>query len=321
MSVETIDVRMINETVVGGLTSDDNGLRKEAQDNVSNYLRIKQREDGFARKHYNVVEVGAKDLDKQVDTPLPTIVKDIEPNSAGAVTVPFGTVPMDTNITAGRYRVMFDRIASKRYTADVNTLLTYDMDIRAILNEFILKDILAEEDRKWIVTVDSICGTVNVPDAIVGACHYITVGAMSRQSLTHAMKGLPSTNRRLSPASVLINNLTIWDVVGIMTRDVAGGDLSEELLISGWVTRKMLGVNWNITIKSDLVEDDVMYMFAEPKYLGDFMVLNNVTMSTKHEDYILQFFAYESVGCTVQNIAAVAKAEFSGTQKDWKTGS
>ena len=313
------DTRMVNETVLNSLTNDNPMIVKEAQQGINTYLRLRQREDGFARKFYEVLEVTPADFDKQVDTPLPVIVKDMEPNSAGAYTIPFGTTPMDSNISAPRYRIMFDRIASPRYTADVNELLTYDMDIRQIFNDFILKDILAEEDRKFILVANSIVGTVNTPNALLGACQWITCGALNRTNLTNAMRGLPSTNRRLNPAAALVNNLTIWDIVAFTRNDI-GGDLAERLFVNGFTEGQIMGIKWIITIKNDLVPDGYMYMFTEPKYLGDFCVLDNVTMSTKHEDFILSFYAYESVGGTIANIAGVCLAQFTGTPKNWRTG-
>jgi hypothetical protein len=315
------EVKMMNESVVQGLTSQDFGIRKQAEDKVNNYLRLRQREEGFARKFYDVADVTPSDLDKQVDTPLPVIVKDMEPNSAGAYTVPFGTSPMDSNLTAPRYRVMFDRIMSRRYVADVNELLTYDMDIRQIFNDFILKDILAEEDRKFMTTVDAITNvaSLNTVNTTLESCTAINAGAIDRPNLANAMRGLPSTNRRLNPVAALINNYTIWDVVAL-DRNSIGGDLAEDFFTNGFTERMIMGLKWNITIKNDLVLDNYMYQFAAPKYLGDFFVLDNICMSTKHEDFIMSFYAYECVGATVANIAAVACAVFSGTPKNWRTG-
>ena len=313
------EVRLLNETIVNGLTSGDDVLRKQAKEGVDDWLRIRMREDGFARRILPPVPVTPADLDRQVDTPKPVIVKDQEPNSAGAYTVPFGTTPMDHYIMGPRYRVMFDRILSRRYNSDVNNLLTYDMDIRQILNDFLLKDIMAEEDRKFMVVVDSIVGTVNTVDATLASCQNITVGPLDRAALAHSRKGLPSTNRHLNASVALINNITIWDVVAL-GRDDIGGDLAEELLVNGFAERQIMGLKWAITIKTDLVSDDELYMFAEPKYTGDFFELDPITISTEHKDYFLEFFAYECIGATIQNTAACAKAVFSGSKVNWRTG-
>ncbi len=313
------DVRLVNESVINALRSEDPLMRKEAQESTSDYLRLRLREDGFARKFFNPATITPADLDRQVDTQKPVIVRDMEPNSAGAYSIPFGTTPMDNYIRAPRYRVMFDRIESRRYTADVNDLLTYEMDIRQILNDFILKDIMAEEDRKFMLVVETSVGALNTVNDALGSCQFITVGAMNRQSIAHAMKGLPSTNRHLNPAKALVNNILIWDAVA-QPREQIGGNLAEELFVDGFAERKIMGLIWSITIKTDLVGDSDIYMFAEPKFLGDFFILDDVTMSSKSEDYTLSFFAYESVGGTIMNSAAVCKARFSGTQRNWRTG-
>jgi len=315
------ETRVLNQNVVRDLTSNNDGIRKEAEDKVSQYLRLQVREEGFARKFYDVVEVTPADLDKQVDTPLPVIVKDKEPNSSGAYTVPFGTAPMDSNITAPRYRVMFDRVMSRRYVADVNTLLTYDMDIRQIFNDFILTDIMMEEDSKWITLVNRIVKrvAVNTVQPSLRSCQWIQAGVMDRPNMANAMRGLPSTRRRLNPAVALTNNLTVWDVVGF-DRNTIGGDLAEDLFVNGFTERNLMGIKWILTIKQDLVPDNYVYYVASPKYLGDFMVLDNITTSTKHEDFILSFYAYECVGSTIGNDAALVLAEFTGSAHNWKTG-
>jgi len=317
--MQNSEVRKLNETVVAGLTSDDAFLQKEASTGINDYVRMKMVEDGFARRVCPPMEVTSSDLDRQVDTAKPVIVRDMEPNSPGASSVPFNTTPMDHYIKGPRYRVMFDRIISRRFTADVNTLLTYDMDIRQILNDFILKDIMAEEDRKWMVLSDSICGTLNTVNSVIGSCQNLQVGTLDRSSLAYSMEGLPSSNRHLNPAVALINNRTIWQIAA-MGRDEIGGDLAEEMFINGFGERTVMGLKYIITIKTDLVPRNVVYHYTEPKYLGDFYILDDITVSTKNENYMLEFFAYECIGATIANTAAVVRIQYDGSQRDWNTG-
>ena len=309
-----------NEAVVEGLTNTDAYVQKEAADGVNEYLRIRAREDGFARQIIPPENVTPADLDRQVDTVKPVIVKDMEPNTPAAYSVPFGTVPMNQYINAPRYRISFDRVMSRRFVADVANLLTFDMDIRQIFNDLMLKDILAEEDRKFLAATDQIVGTLNDVDSThvteVASLGYVTVGALNRQSLTDAMKGMPSSNRHLNPARALINNITIWDVVAI-DRTGVGGDLSEEMFTMGFTSEKIMGLTWVVTIKTDLVANNVMYQFGAPKYLGDFFIMDDVTVSTKHENYMFEMFAYEMIGGTVKNSGAVCKNSFTGTYSGW----
>lgn len=310
-------IKTTNEAVIHGLTSADPYIQKEAANGVNDYLRIRAREDGFSRRIQPPVTVTPDDFDRQAETVKPVIVKDMEPNSPAAYSVPFGVVPFNHYIDAPRYRVMFDRILSHRFTADVANLLTYDLDIRQVFNDLMLKDILAEEDRKYIATVDNVVGTQGMVNSALESKLNIQVGSLSRTSLALAMKGLPSTNRHLSPATALINNVTIWDVVAL-GRDAVGGDLAEDLFVNGFAERKIMGLDWLITIKTDLVPDNVLYQFAAPKFLGDFFIVEDVTVSTKTENYKFEMFAYEMIGATVKNPAATCKVEFAGTADLWR---
>lgn len=319
------DIRAKNDSCLQGLISDDHTMQKEAQTGVNDYLRLRAREDGFYRRLQPPTPVTPADFDRQVDTVKPVIVKDIEPNTPSAYSVPFGNVPMNHYINAPRYRVMFDRIMSDRFIADVANLLTFDMDIRQIFNDLMLKDILAEEDRKYMAVVNAVVGVENDNQiarnqhfAEVGANGSITVGAMTRVSLTQMMKGLPFTNRHLNPAAILINNITIWDVVAL-DRLAIGGDLAEELFVNGFAERQIMGVRWFITIKTDLVPVNVVYEFAAPKFLGDFFTFEDVTVSTRHENFMFEMFAYEMIGGSLKNTAAVCRARFASTYYGWDT--
>ena len=143
--------RMVNETLINGFLSDDSSLRKEAQEGVEDYLRMRLYEDGFARRIQPPTKVEPSDLDRQVDTDKPVIILDKEPNAPAAYSVPFGTLPVGHYIKGPRFRVMFDRIMSRRFRADVNTLLTYDMDIKQILEDISRPRRFAVRDRHQVL--------------------------------------------------------------------------------------------------------------------------------------------------------------------------
>lgn len=302
--------RLINETVLSKLTSDDSGLRKEAQDAINDYTRVRMREDGFLRRIMPPVTITNDELDRQVDTDKPVKIVDKEPDSPGAISVPFASLPMNRYIRGPRYRVMFDRILTPKFTKDVDELRTYDMDIRQILSDNSIKDMLAEEDGKYIATVNSLLLGANVVIPETGVAQYVTiVGGVSRDTIAEAMKTLPRTSRHLNVATVLVNNVTIWDVVK-WGRDEVGGDMSQELLRTGFAERELMGVRWIITIKRDLVPDSTIFLFAEPKFMGKFFILEDTTMYVDRRAYMLEFFAYESIGAAIANVASIGRVDF-----------
>jgi hypothetical protein len=312
--------KALNENVLNQIASQDQGLQKNAAAGLTDYLRVRAREDGYARNILPAVGVIPSDLDRQVSTIKPVIVRDMEPDTPPAYSVPFGVVPMNQYMDAPRYMVMFERILSRRFTADVANLLTYDMDIRQVFNDLMLKTMLAEEDRKFTGAVDVICGDIDDPNSQhavdVASMGYVHVGAMSRISLKDSLKGLPSSNRNLNCSLALVNNVTILDIAGL-DRAAIGGDLAQDIFVNGLTERTIMGTKYMVTIKKDLVANDDMYMFAAPKFLGDFFILEDVTVSTKTENYMFEMFAYENLGAIVKNAGAVAKVSFSGTFHGW----
>ena len=292
------------------INSDNPATVKSAEDAVNAFVRTKMREDGFWRKILPPVPVSNDDLDRQVDTDKPTIVLDKEPNSPAAATVPFGSQPSARYIKAPRFRVMFDRVVTPRFMKDVDELRTYDMDIRQILSDNAVKDMLAEEDGKAIATVNTLLGAVDTAVPETNTIQYRTItGGISRDSVADARKILPETPSHLETATILLNNITIKDVEK-WGRDEMGGDLSEEMLRNGFSERNFMNCRWIITIKTNLVPTNQMYFFAEPKFLGKFFVLTDTTMHIKREAFMLEFYAYQSVGSAIANTAGIARAVF-----------
>lgn len=303
--------RMINETVINKLTNGNESLRKEAQDAINDYTRVKMREDGFLRRILPPITITNDKLDRQVDTDKPVKVVDKEVDSPAAISVPFATLPINRYIKGPRYRVMFDRILTPKFTKDVDELRTYDMDIRQILSDNSIKDMLAEEDGKFILTINSLLLGANVIIPDTGVAQWVTIsGGVTRDTLAEAMKVLPRTPNHLNVATVLINNVTIWDVVKF-GRDEIGGDMAQELFRTGFAEREIMGVRFIITIKRDLVPDGSIFLFATPKFIGKFFILEDTTMYIDRRAYMLEFFAYESLGCAIGNVSSVGRVDFT----------
>ena len=302
---------MLNNAVIDKLASDDPRQVKEAADAINDYTRVKIREDGFWRRILPPVQITNDELDRQVDTDKPVKIVDKEPDSPAAISVPFATLPMNRYIRGPRYRVMFDRIMTPRFTKDVDELRTYTMDIRQILSDNSIKDMLAEEDGKAILTVNTVLLGANVVIPETGVAQWVTLsGGITRDTIAEAMKVLPRTSRHLNVATILINNVSIWDIVKF-GRDEIGGDLSQDLFKNGFTEQNIMGRRWIVTIKRDLVPDGTVFLFAEPKFVGKFFILEDITMYVDRRAFMLEFFAYEGLGSCIGNIAGVGRVDFT----------
>jgi len=301
-----------NNAFLDKLQSSDPSLVKEANDTVNEFTRVKMREDGFARKILPPISISNDELDRQVDTDKCVKVVDKEPGSPAAISVPYGTSPLTRYIRGSRYRVMFNRIMTPRFTKDVAELRTYHMDIRQVLSDNAIKDMLAEEDTKFIYSaIAAVGGTPNGTVSETGSVQWnLSSAEISRDSLADSLKIMPSTPSRLEPAVALVNNITIKDVIKFR-RDEAGGDLSQDMFLKGFSEQTIMGVKWIVTIKQDLVPNDNIYYFAEPKFLGKFYMMEDATMYMDRKAFMIEFFAYEEIGGAIGNVAAVARQTFN----------
>lgn len=302
--------RAINEAWFEKLASRDPEMVKEALDAVNDFTRTTMREEGFTPHILPEIEISNDELDRQQWTDKPVKIVDKEPDSPAAVSVPFGTLPTNIWIRGQRYMVMFDRILTPRFTKDVEELRTWVMDIRQVMSDNAIKDMLAEYDGKFILACNTAlvgAGSV-VPTSGVAQWQNIA-GGITRDTLADMLKIMPSTPSSLEVKTCLVNNITIKEFLKIR-RDEAGGDLSQEIFKNGWSLQTFLGVTWIVTIKKSIVATNDVYMYADAKFLGKNYVLEPTTLYARREAFLLEFFGYRTGGMTIGHTSAVAKATF-----------
>lgn len=305
------ETKMVNSAVYDRLGSGDPALVKEAVDAVSDYTRTKVREEGFLNQILPGVPITNSDLDRMVHTDKPVVIVDKEPGSPAAVSVPFATLPTNMYIRGSRYPVMLERIQTVRFSKDTDELRTWIMDIRQVLSDNAIKDMLAEEDGKFIRAVKVCCGgAAGTTVATSGTVQWQAMGStITRDGLWDMMKILRSTPSHLDTVTALCNNITILDVAKF-DRSEMGGDMSQDIMQKGWSYQTFLGVKWLVTIKTEIIADGDIYHFADPKFLGKHYELEATTMYVKREGPMLEFYAYKTAGATIGHTSSVGIATF-----------
>jgi len=303
------EVQLLNETLFEQL--DTPGMQKQAIDAVNDFTRTKMREDGFYRRIIPPLTITNDELDRQVDTDKPVKVVDKEPDSPAAVSIPFATLPTNFYIRGPRYRVMFDRIVSPRAVKDVDELRTYVIDIRQVLSDNMIKDMLAEEDSKFITAFNASVGQIDTVNPLSQEVQYETIsGGITRETLVDALKVMPRTPSHFEVETCLVNNITIKELLKF-GRDEMGGDFSQDIIKNGWAETNFLNCRWIVTIKRNLVQDNEMYMFASPKFIGKNYELEPTTMYIRREAYMLEYFSYNTQGGSFGHTNGLAKVLFA----------
>jgi hypothetical protein len=313
MATAAESARAFNETLFQYLGTP--GMEKRGIDAVNDFTRLKVREDGFYRRIIPPLQLDNSELDRQVDTDKPVKVVDKEPDSPAAISIPFANLPINVYILGSRYRVLFDRIVTPRFTKDVDELRTWVMDIRQVMSDNAIKDMLAEEDSKFLTAVNT---ALVAPDTLIpatGSVQWQTLsGGITRDTWEESLKIMPRAGAsvngtHLEVHTALLNNVTIREFMK-WGRDEMGGDFSQDLVKNGWTEMEFSGKRLIITIKRDLVPDDSIYFFSDPKFIGKSYLLEDTTMFVKREAYFLEFFAYETTGGAIGNMAGLARADF-----------
>lgn len=308
--LDPADVRQFSEQCFERLSSRDPQLVKQAEDDINSFTRTKVREDGFYRKLIRIVPITNDELDRQYNSEKPSKVIDKEPDSPAAISIPFATLPTNLYIRGDRYLVQFDRIATPKFTKDVDDLRTWIMDIRQVLSDNAIKDMLAEEDGKFLRAVNTAIVGPGRTVPTSGTVQYeVITGGITRDTLCDALKVMPNTPSNIEVHTVLVNNITIKEIMKF-THNEMGGTLSEDIMKTGWSLQKFMGVEWMITIKKGLVATNSMYQFGDPKFIGKSFELEPTTMYIRREAYMIEFYGYETIGGAIGHTSGLARVDF-----------
>jgi len=320
-----INIAELNREIMDGLTNSHEGPQKDASTAASKMIRRRIREDGFAR---NIIPPEAKtndQLDRERGHDRPVIIEDMEPDSKGAKSIPFGDAA-DTEFYYGpKFVCVFNPITTPEFTKDINELRTYRMDIRKIVTDNALRDIQTEEDFQFMRVVNTVCGLFPATPTADGGTG--TLGQSgSQQSFSFVKSGttsgfdratyIPSLSNledhNLNNSVNLMNRRTAKNFL-YMDRSEAGGDLSQELLVTGLKALQeasIFGVRHLFTIKGDIIPNQYVYHFAEPQFLGRFYTLKDPTMYVEKKKDILRFSARETISMTIANVAGVSRSRW-----------
>lgn len=299
----------LNAALADLLTSSNPMEKQAATDELNTFVRMQAREGGVQRKYMPFPTIKYSQLTPQLDE-TNAVVCFKEPRSPGAVAIPYNTDPIAWFISGERFLLTFNRISTPAFMKDVAKLRTYPYDIRQVISDNALKDVLAVEDSRFFTAINSILGTANNPSPMSGEVQYVTVsGGITRDGVKTALQLLPSLSAKLETDTVIVNSVTHKEILAWSFHEY-GGQGSQEMLESGVIKENLFGKKWIVTIKRHLVPDNTLYLLADPRAFGVAGVLEDVTMYVKVEAWKILWFIWEEVGSSIANGCAVARVDF-----------
>lgn len=295
-------------------------MQKRAEAATNDYIRKRVLEGSFYQQILPAIKLENSDLDKDLTSRKPYKIVEMEPDSTGAMTTQFGTLPNSLLLEGEKIPVYFNNIVTDRYIKCVDELRMWDMDIRQILCDQQVKHLEWEQDRRFIYGVND-CLTLpylaekpNTPYSNTGyigpKMWKVFAGGMTRENFIDSTNIMVTSPAHLSPNKVLTNTKTLTEIIK-WGRDEVGGDAAQDMLFEGKVNRKVMGLDYTATLKRELVPDGRVYFFAEPKFLGRNYILEDTTMWVRNEAFWVEWFMYETRGGCIANISALACADFN----------
>jgi hypothetical protein len=287
------------------LLQSDEGIEKLNEEGAA-FIRSHLREVSFWRQILPPVPV--RDTDLEVSTEHDTLIKivDIEHGST-AMAINFRGRAPNRYLRGKRYAIPFFTISSERFRKSEAELRAYRYPLTKILEENSILDIQEAEDRAFVKRIRqslAITGRqiVNTADT-----------AVHKIPLTNLFKLLDGNRRK---TSIVLMSRTMHDDILGWGSEEAGTEWVSKVTTEGFKGDRLLGHKLITTIKNDIIKANEVFIFTEPKFLGNSYILENTKFWLDKRGRIIEMEAYEDIGMGLGNINSMARLQFDKIDED-----
>lgn len=304
-------VRAQSERLYDMIASDGDGSKTAAAQELTDYTRLKNREGSFASKIIEPSQFDRNRLVPQMHIDQSVMLFEYETDSPFAVPVDYGTTPSDFIPRGRRYPVVFGRTQTQKVVIDLLELQTYQQDLRQILADNMVKDLVALRDQRLIKACRRILGGVGVTLPWVGKAMYQNLGsALTFSAFARSKNIMRDTQFHIEPATVLMHHTRRTDFEIFAVEEFQGTDKAIDIAFNGFSETEFSNLRLLFTIKDKIVPHADVFYFGPQEYLGRYVNWVQPTMSLKKEDSIVQYYIWEVFGITIANPAAVSIVQF-----------
>jgi hypothetical protein len=291
---QMIDAASFNNLFITRLDTAE-GLEKAAQAGGA-FVRERLRELSFARSILPPEYLTKSDCQRSVYHDTLVKIVDIEPQSKAAA-VNFRGKAYERYIQGDRYEIPFFKVESEKFRKNEAELLAYDYPVTKVIEENSVKDIQKVEDGKFIEFTDAVIAAngKNITPA--------EAGPATSKNMVKLFKALDTDE--LSVGTILMHKAD-WD--DFMTQEATkiGSPLASEIVVNGYKYNTILGHKLVVTIKTSIVPPGKIYVFTDPKYLGNFFILNDTKFYIEKRGDMVSWQTWEYIGMGYGNLRATA---------------
>ena len=317
---------------------------------IGDYIQLKIREQGFARKILDYHTVTERDPMMQRD---PNGVHDgleyvvpLEPDTV-AQRIDFRGDPERTWIQGKRFPIRFFDISTDEFNKTEQELLAHTEPVLKIIEQNSLKDMQEQEDIAFLDHVKSsaMLATTrlnNVAAAAGGVIGFTTgaeVDAFFKGTTSVAPIANPINSNVVMTTNTYLRRETLDELAKIMSQrqlqlrvvlmseydfsstirwfaDEIGHDVASKITVDGYKEATIGGYTIVSTIKTNrrLVRPGHIYGFADKSALGKFLQLQAPKFWINKRANIIQMRGWETVGAGIGNVNACALLLLAGAE-------
>lgn len=301
----------INRTYIESLTS---GRIEKVAAADTKYTRLRMADMVITRQVYTPETISQNDLDREVDSQVPSVVVDLEPDAPAAISAPLMSSPVRWFLKGKRYRVYVTAVHSSEFQYDVNQILTWEAPVQKIITDRFVEELGTKEDAAFFAMVNTaLGGSAGATVPFTGVVQWKTFsGGVTRKNVQRAKVITQSTPYFIEPKKAIVNVITMAEIYG-WHRDEAGGNYSMDLMKGDHEALDIAGLKWIVTRKwqSAFVPNNTIYFVGDPEYVGKFFMTQDAkTVINNDNEPLVLFRAYEVVGFVLGNVSSVARADF-----------
>lgn len=301
----------INEQFVANVLS---GRTDKIAAANTKYTRLRMPDVVLTRKIFSPQTITQADLDREVDSQVPSVVVDLEPDSPAAITAPLLSQPVQWFLKGRRYRVYINHVWSPALRFDVNQVMTWEAPVQKILGDRFVEELGTREDAAFFAMVNTaLGGAANATVPFTGVVQWKEFsGGVTRKNVQRAAVITRATPYFIESTRAIVNYITMAEIYG-WGRDEAGGNYSLDLMQGKMDTLKIAGLEWIPTRKwqSTFVPTNTIYFFSDEDYTGKFYMTQDAKTVVENFEPHVELRTYETVGFVLGNAASVARADFT----------
>jgi len=305
----------------------DPGFVKEAADSISLFIQDKIREKGFARKVVQPTYVTPKDLvpTEHTDQPAIMVERDVD---ARAMTVPIRGRGEFRYHETDRYLVYFEKIVSEKIRKSKMEMMTVKTDYKKLFRDRISEAMYEVEDLTVVGGVSKVLSDEETAFKAENGGNLLTQGnkEFSRQTVYFKngetldknnlvfLFQMPTRNR-ISAKTVLLTETLIQELMHMTMQEVGDTVVSQfwrdgvDNISDFWNKRIVT------TIKSHIVKNNEIYVFAPQEMYGHFFILQDHTSYIEVDRDMMTMDSEAYIAHAIGNTRGVYKGVFTDIEE------